>query len=295
MSKIIAFSCPHIKFDAPTNRKENYGLLVLEKIEWLFNEAERRDANLVCVGDLFDKKQGTTFRELYSLIKILEKNKKRMYFTAGNHDLQAYRADYSTQPIGILIESGLIKHIKDNDELDFENGVVLTASNYKANYECEETYSRSVKNDCLFHIHLTHGMLVNKSVPFEATMASEVEPILNCDLLINGHNHEPWEYGDRIYNVGSVARIAKDKNYLNKQPKCLYVDGVTREIEWIDIPVERDVWINNMTRESIDSEALDSFVESFNKKNLSDDDILDELLKGKSEAVCEKTMNYLGE
>jgi predicted phosphodiesterase len=271
--------------------------LILNKLIWLFEEAINRDAVLICVGDLFDKKAGTTLRELYSLIDVLNfyRNTKKMNMILGNHDIQAYNQDISTQPAGILIESGLINLISDESEIDIGDGVKITGENYKANYEREETFTREVKGDYLFHIHLTHAMLVNKPVPFEAVMASDIEPFINADILINGHNHEPWEYADKIYNVGSVARIAKDKNYLNKQPKCLFIDGSTKEIEWVDIPVEKDVWLNKITRESMDSEALDEFVEKFNSKGLEDEDILPELLKGKSDDVKKCVYNYLGE
>lgn len=286
--KLLVFSCAHFKHDAPAGRKDGYGKQILAKVKWIMDNARELGAYPVCLGDLFDKKSGTTLRETYDMMETIKGSQGSvLYMLLGNHDIQGYNQDISTQPIGILMQAGYVRLV---DELNGTRNVCITAEHYHADYEKPETYHGYDKS---FHIHMTHGMLVNKPCPWDATLVNDAFVAgVNADLLLNGHNHDPFIYG-KVVNVGSIARVARDGNYLNRQPQCWLIDTETRKVTSIPIPCESDVWIEK----DEDKAPVDfgSFEKSMNDAGQVRDkiSILDELLKGESALTANRVKELL--
>lgn len=294
--KFVVFGDIHYKETPPAMRVEGYGEQILHKINLMQTVARKIDAKIICTGDIFDKKYGTTLYEINRMMETIDWV-LGWYTVLGNHDIQAYNQRIETQPIGVLYKAGRINLLKHGEYTDFNNGVFLTGEGYHVGYDCEETYARSVEEaECKYHIHVTHGMITQKSVPWESVDANAVESVLECDLLLNGHNHRPFQHGERIFNIGSLARTAKEKNYLNKTPKAVVVDTDKREAKWIDIPCVEDVWKDDVERQIRNNqEELDEFVKEMKEIEISDEDVLVKLLEGKSEKVREKFYSYLNE
>ena len=188
--------------------------------------------------------------------------------------------------------------MEDGGSWKFGN-TYITGTNYGVNYEENDPYSRSVtEDDCMCHIHMTHGMLTNMQLPFEATSVDDIE--ISANLLINGHFHRYWSDEERgIYNVGSIARIAMDKNEIIKKPVVLMVEVATNgstKVSRVKVPIEKDVWITEIKRDTLDAEEVMKFAESIQEMELdTDTDILKELLKEQPKAVAEKVYHYVGE
>lgn len=294
--KFVVFGDAHYKDTPPAMRKEGYGEQVLHKISLMQGVARQIDARIIFTGDLFDKKYGTSLRELNRMLSVIDEG-LGWFFVLGNHDIQAYNQRLETQPVGVLQEVGKIRILNGKDEYDLGDGVFLTGAGYHANYDVEDTYNVSVDNaECRFHIHVTHGMIVEKPAPWEHVLAEEVEQVLECDILLNGHNHASFKYGERIYNIGGLARTAKEKNYLNKKPKAVIVDTDKKSVKWIDIPCVDDVWKEGVDIEPAGNRAdLDDFVREMRELQITDEDVLKRLLEGKSKKVKKKFYTYIGE
>lgn len=293
--KFVVFGDAHYKETPPAMRKEGYGSQILHKISVLQDVARKLDAKIIFTGDLFDKKHGTSLREINKLMSVIDE-KLGWYAVCGNHDIQAYNQRLETQPIGILIEAGKIQ-LLDCNGINLGDGVVLTGESYHVNYETEDTFNVSVDDvSCRFHIHVTHAMIVERPAIWEHVLAEEVEQVIQCDMLVNGHNHAPFQYGEQIYNVGGLARTAKEKNYFNKTPKALIIDTDKKSAKWVDIPHDEDVWKGDIEKVvAKNQEELDEFVREMQELEIADEDLIGTLLEGQTEKVCEKFYSYIGE
>lgn len=295
MFRGIFFSCLHYTENAPVMRQEDYGEQILKKLKWILDFAEEKEAEVFCCGDLFHRKAGTSIKEIQRIMEVMEHSS--IVSILGNHDIQGYNQNLETQPIGILKKAGIVG-IVDEKGFVFADGVYVTGSNYKIGYEESNPYAVECKKECDFHVHLTHGMLSQSKMPYDVTYVNEIE--VNADILVNGHNHGFWYDEERgIYNVGSIARVAMEKNEINKEPKILYVEkekGKNPKIRIFDVPVEKDVWISEIKRDTLNSEDVEKFAKSIKEMNIdNDEEILNELLKDKDEKTKQKVFEYLGE
>jgi len=294
--KFLIFGDMHYKDTPPTMRKEGYGEQILHKISLMQKVASKLGAKIICTGDLFDKKYGMTLREINRMMNVIDPV-LGWYTVLGNHDIQAYNQRTETQPIGILEEAGKIVLLKKGEYVNFNNGVYLTGVGYHVDYDVPETYSVSIEEeDCRCHVHVTHGMIVERACPWEHVLASDIDEVLECNVLFNGHNHAPFQYGERLFNVGGLSRTAKEKNYLNKTPKAVVYDTDAKEGKWIDIPCEEDVWKDESLRPvKSNQEELDEFVKEMRELEISDEDVLSKLLEGKSEKIKKLFYSFIGE
>lgn len=290
----VFFSCLHYSETPPVMRKDEYGAQVLAKLEWVLAFAQDKDAHVVCCGDLFHAKSGVTYREMINMLSTLKAYGRPMYAIFGNHDIQGHNPNYGTRPIGVLIEAGVIQLLDDDGvELD---GIELTGRNYCADYETTSPYAVG-SADGRRHIHVTHGMLTNRKLPYDATFYKDLD--ISADLLINGHNHGYWADAEAgVYNVGSLARIPKEGNELNKVPKCLYVemDAVRKMVKVIDVPFVEDVWHTEVRRDTLSAEEVQKFVTEIREMGVGGDtDALNDLLRKEEPEVQAMVRKYLGD
>lgn len=290
-NRFLFFSCPHFTMTPPQNRQDNYGDLILQKIKFILDSADDLQANPVCLGDWFHKKTGVTNKEIYQLIKTLENY--NIMTVLGNHDIQAYNPNLETQPLGIVELTHVIDMTGDwKFYASDERFIHVTAENYHADYDVPETFERKGDKNAAYHIHLTHGLLTNQKLPYSCVDYRDIK--LSADLLVNGHFHEPWEsVEDGIVNTGSVARIAMTENGMNKTPMCYFAEinkpfGKGENVfEWLQIPVEEDVWIKRTTRETMSNEEADKFIDKLREAGRlkNDQSMLQELIEEVEEDV----------
>ena len=72
MFRGIFFSCLHYTESSPVMRRDDYGELILKKLQWILNFAYKKKAKVICAGDLFHRKSGTTIREINRILSVLD-------------------------------------------------------------------------------------------------------------------------------------------------------------------------------------------------------------------------------
>lgn len=299
MFKGLVFSCFHYSESPPIMRKDNYGELILKKLKWILENARMNKAIPICLGDVFHRKHGTSIREINKIIETIGDHE--IYGILGNHDCQGYNINLETIPMGVLIKTGRYILIDNAISMD---GVVITGDSYHNNYEIPETYNAIVNeeyrkiNEVDFHIHLTHGMLTNSKLPYNATNVSDIE--VNADVLFNGHNHKMWFDEERgIYNVGSIARVSMNENEINKTPFAflIEVNGKNNyKITPVEIPIEKDVWSKEIKRDTMNEEDVEKFAKGIKEMELGSDNLmLEKILENETPDVKKKVYSYLGE
>lgn len=303
MFRGLFFSDLHYTEQPPIMRKDGYGEHILCKLSEILNFAQGDDREVFFCGDLFHRKSGVSNRELNKIIGELVRFDP-MHIILGNHDIQGHNPDLDTRGIGVLINSGVVKMIGDDDYIECQGGqgVFVTGHNYHAHYEEEEPWSFNFKrDDCNLHIRLLHAMVSNQNLPFDCMNIKNIAGEISADLIFNGHYHVPWEDPEvGFYNLGSIARIAMDKNMLNHNPSVITVDYeagkqpvVNREVLGM---VREDVWISEIKRETIDSDEVEKFAKSIEEMDINDDeDLLKEILKDEDPEVEKLVYQYLGE
>lgn len=169
--------------------------------------------------------------------KIIDENKTiPMVGVIGNHDLIGNAIEsYPKTSLSFLEKSGFLTiatkenpiYIKDKDGFT----VAITGSNYNHDIDGDDKSAYIVdKKLGDFHIHVVHGMLMDKSYgkKFKHTIISEVAPKTKADLTINGHDHIGYELteinGKYFVNPGALFRLKADKSEINRKPKILILD-----------------------------------------------------------------------
>lgn len=156
----------------------------------------------------------------------------------GNHDLIGGAIEsYDKTSLSILQESGLINIVSKNNPFIFKDeeiSVCITGSSYNFQIdEDKENYIiRNKSHD--YHIHLAHGMLMNKSYGkmFKHTLIQDIALETKADLTINGHDHTGYpltKINDKLFiNPGSIVRMSATKKEFKRMPKVLLI-SVSKE------------------------------------------------------------------
>ena len=164
----------------------------------------------------------------------------------GNHDIIGEQLDSYPKTSLHMLESNGFLHITSKEEpvLFQEDGLTVAVSGSSYRREWDRTDDKSgyiVEDKALFNgvpvdfqIHLTHGMLMDKSYgkKFPHTTVFEIADKTQADVTLNGHDHIGYETiavdGKQFANPGSPFRMKAEKKEIARTPKVLLVE-VTKE------------------------------------------------------------------
>lgn len=176
------------------------------------------------------------------------KNAIPMIGIIGNHDLIGGAIEsYDKTSLSILQESGLINIVSKDNPFVFKDDdisvcITGTSYNFQIDEDKENYIIRNKTHD--YHIHLAHGMLMNKSYGkmFKHTLIQDIALETKADLTINGHDHTGYpltKINDKLFvNPGSIVRVSSTKKEFNRMPKVLLI-SVSKEqgLEVQEIPL----------------------------------------------------------
>lgn len=193
-------------------------------------KGDNLDLNDILKGVLFENK------DIEYLKEAMEKSiLPPMIGVAGNHELTGGEiSSLDKTSLNLLIKSGFMTlATKENpiiikDESGFT--VAITGSHYTHDIDDEDKSAYIVDRKLGdFHIHIVHGMLMEKSFgkKFKHTTISEIVKT-KADLTINGHDHIGYELteidGKYFVNPGAPFRLNADKKEMNRYPKVLLIE-----------------------------------------------------------------------
>lgn len=225
MSKFIYSADWHIRFSKPRIRTDNYAETEFNKIKWICDFANDHDAAIIVAGDIFDRPV-CTLGWLYRYIKLFNDVLEGIYTVYGQHDLHFHNPSLAKTPYGVLLECGAITAASEiMDVCNFGEFIP----------ECNSSH-------LVAHIPVTRY-----APPFfmeDAISANDfLEQNAQWDYIVTGDFHEQHvtEVDGRIlFNPGPIMRA--DKSKIDFKPKIILHDTDTGEWEWIDIPIEPDVF-----------------------------------------------------
>lgn len=196
------------------------------------------DANLIKDKQI----DGTIFKTINSFTPLIG--------VYGNHDLIGGDiGSVDNTIIGLLSSIGIFNMVsKENPYILYtEDGkkVAITGTSYHIGMDQEKFVKDYIVEEKLgdYHIHIVHGMLMEKSVGslYRHTTLDQIKDT-KADLTLCGHDHLGFgviEYDGKIFaNIGAVVRQKNDKRELKRIPSVLLISIDEKGLSVKEIPLK---------------------------------------------------------
>lgn len=222
----------------PITRKDDYNKSILNKIEFVFKLARKYNCTILNGGDLFDTPK-IKFIDFIPIAKLFSIYKDVSFYSLrgnpshdGNDEISALRFFQSV---------GLIKNSKGFE--DFDNTRII----FKDNGQIDISPLSKDK----YNILMTHQIISKEPTIFEHTLIDEF--YTDCDMVTIADYHTyqgiiTRNDGKVFVAPGAIARRKKTKENIEHNPKCVFIvigdDNKLKKMQEIDIPFEKDVWVN---------------------------------------------------
>jgi DNA repair exonuclease SbcCD nuclease subunit len=300
---IITANDIHIGDINPRSRVDDFKETILEKIEQIRKECDKRKADaFIIAGDLFNLKNPNknTHGLVRELIELFKKFKCPVYMIPGNHDMTGNNLEsLKDQPLGVLFASGAVINLTDeklgkkSHKGDPSPKVSIVGIPYIDDIDLS-SISLPPKEDCIAQIcalHLYAGPQAG-SVFKEKLYGYDELSSLGSDVFVIGHYHIDQGIqilnGKHFINIGSITRGSLAEENLSHQPKM----GVIK-IQW----EEGKTTIKTETQElkvKPASEIFDLVKREKEKKEITEiQKFVDQLIIGTSSSIERENMETL--
>lgn len=270
----------HASEHSPESWKGDYPAEIWSNLEQIGELA--REFHAIAVldgGDFFHVKAPTqNSHRLVAKVALLHRVYPcPVYCIEGNHDIKHNNLEtLSDQPLGVLYNSGVFQHLRDQKFHDGDLTVRVVGVPYSPFRTLADLQSiRKQGNEVL--IAIVHA-LAGQNPP---AMVEEFfgEPVFRYEQLIVdggpdvfcfGHWHQDQDVvriGDRWFvNQGAVSRGALSKENLTRTPKVSLIEvtleGVTVTTRVLDVAPAADVFnLERKARQDRESKCIEQYVE----------------------------------
>ena len=250
-SNFIVAGDTHIRYTAPSFRKETFYNELLNKIEQINDLAEKYDATVICLGDFFNNYVEDYFEAIAFDLSSLTKN---WYSIIGNHDCKSSNGDLRGTSFGVMVKSGLLNILEDTADFD------------AFHYYKKDLFEKQNTNKKIAFIH-DYVMPKGTKENFEYKECNENQ----YDFVFCGHYHYPFDVQvghTRYINPGSLMRLTVSELKLNRNPEVILYIGETQEIKHISLKVKPLIDIVEKQEESINKTFDSKFVDMLLSNNL---------------------------
>ena len=246
MLRFLCIGDMHYSENPPAYRTDDYFVTQRNKLQEIkeYTKTHHVDAILE-LGDFFDKPKLSSER----LAEIFQDWEKKFQDSitpfglipiigiAGNHELVGGQiGSFDKTSLHLLEVSSFIKLVSKYEPVVFTDKsgftVTISGSHYEKNIDDELDKSAYIidKKQGDIHIHMVHGMLMDKSYgkKFAHTTIHEIAPKTQADITLNGHDHIGYsttKIGGKIFaNPGSVTRMSAANNEISRMPKFMIIE-----------------------------------------------------------------------
>lgn len=238
----------HLREDTPTCRTDNFWGAQWGKVSYIKELQSGYGCPVIHAGDLFDHWKPSPWL-LSMAITLLPKN---FYTVLGQHDIPQHNVE-------LKYKSGINT---------LENAGVITVLP-------NAHYGQTPDEYCKYTFHPEHTLLVwhhltYMTKPFPGATGGMAEGVLRkypqYDLIVTGDNHTSFSIaykGRLLVNPGNLTRQTADQ--ANFQPRVALWYAETNTIEWLNIPIDKDVISREHLKQSKDRDKrIDAFVGKLN-------------------------------
>jgi DNA repair exonuclease SbcCD nuclease subunit len=238
----------------PGYRRDDYHSAIMSKLEWQGKAAKDFAADAVLRGgDLIHVKAAnkTTMGTLASLARIHRGYHCPSYSVGGNHDMSENDpSSIPRQPLGVLIESGVIRPLRDEVFTSGSMSVRVVGVEYTTDLQ-DDGLQEAVRKrpGDTYTVAVVHALAAY--APEERIQSVFGEKVFDyrdlvfegCpDVYVFGHYHKDQgireHMGVHFVNLGAVSRGALTFENLDRQPKVglLKFDSRGVSVESLVIP-----------------------------------------------------------
>lgn len=268
MNNYIIVGDPHIKYTAPTFRKETYFEELKDKLNQINIIAKNNQARVITLGDFFNSYVEDHFESImYEISDMIY----GWFSLIGNHDCKNTEGNLKGTSFGVLETVGYIR-TEPPAFLDFYH------------YFKRETFPKQSKNK----IALIHDYIMPKGTKenFEYKECKEN----GYNIVFCGHYHYPFDVtvgNTRYINPGSLMRSTVKELQLNRTPEVILFNDQSLDVKHIPLEVKPLIEVSNTLEENkLDKTFESKFVDMILKNDLANNnsnDIINLLQKNNVE------------
>lgn len=268
MANYVVFGDPHIKYTAPTFRKETYFEELKDKLNQINIIAKNNQARVITLGDFFNSYVEDHFESImYEISDMIY----GWFSLIGNHDCKNTEGNLKGTSFGVLETVGYIR-TEPPAFLDFYH------------YFKRETFPKQSKNK----IALIHDYIMPKGTKenFEYKECKEN----GYNIVFCGHYHYPFDItvgNTRYINPGSLMRSTVKELQLNRTPEVILFNDQSLDVKHIPLEVKPLIEVSNTLEENkLDKTFESKFVDMILKNDLANNnsnDIINLLQKNNVE------------
>ena len=196
MIRLLFIGDVHYRGNNPRARIDDFPATMRTKLRECWNIASANQCLAVlCAGDLFDRPD-PDYAVAGELAGVLAECPIPFYSVAGNHEIYGY--SQSTVPrtaLGLLARIGAVKLLsREPTAIEDADGwsVYLTGQGYHGDIDRSQAdYQTGLGPDLTagYKVHVVHGMLVEKPLPYEAPHTLIKDLATDADVILAGHEH----------------------------------------------------------------------------------------------------------
>lgn len=237
---ILLIGDPHLEGRQPGFRKDNYPVVILEKLEWCLNYARENRLLPAILGDLFDKPRDNPNWLMGRLIQSLRGEILALY---GNHDVHTTAELSPDDSLDLLVKAGCLRLLDEENPWRGKIGprsVVVGGSSYRRaipkNYAAEPAPGETLPPLVLW---LTHHDIM---IPGYDEGRIKPKELAGIDLVVNGHIHRALETitsgKTRWITPGNISRRSRNDATRAHKPSVLRLDVTDAgfELTTIEVP-----------------------------------------------------------
>lgn len=233
--KLIYMTDSHYRGTNPKARTDIFQEAIDAKFREVFalaaELAEMHKVIIVHGGDLFDSPD-TAYSVSGDLAALLAKAPCPFYVCPGNHEIYGYSLDTLPRTaLGFLARVGLVQLLTREPVLvggEWGYPVYLTGQGFHHDMDrTGQDYTVERVEDVLakrvYHIHVVHGMLVEKPLPYEVAHTLINDCRTNADVVLSGHEHLGYGLVHRrtdgviFCNPGALGRVSAKVEDMHRQ------------------------------------------------------------------------------
>ncbi len=262
---ILLIGDPHLEGRQPGFRKDNYPIVILEKLEWCLNYAREQRLLPAILGDLFDKPRDNPNWLMGRLIQSLRGEILALY---GNHDVHTTAELSPDDSLDLLVKAGCLRLLDEANPWRGKMGprtVVIGGSSYRRDipksYQAEPIPGEKLPPLVLWLTH--HDILI----PGYDEGRIKPNERAGIDIIVNGHIHRALETittgNTRWITPGNISRRSRNDATRAHKPSVLRLDVAEAgfELTTIEVPHQPfdDVFHEAVTELEVEDRAS-SFV-----------------------------------
>lgn len=224
---LLLIGDPHLEGRQPGFRRDDYPRVILDKLRWCLDYAEREQLLPALLGDLFEKPRDNPVWMLGDLITLMKD--REIIAIYGNHDCAGTALD-DHDSLSLLVKSGAIRLIDENNPwhgLVRGRLVIVGGSSWRHRVPrgFDSVQKSIAEGENPLVIWLAHHDVITPGYDAGRIASREIAAV---DLVVNGHIHrrlEPVMRGRTLWlTPGNISRRSRSSAARTHVPAVLRVD-----------------------------------------------------------------------